>query len=69
MLDLVLSCFVVQTYEASVIGPAASPQRRGGNYSVLNPPGGGDVNWPPAEALDDQDLHRFAHPLQPLTGD
>jgi hypothetical protein len=65
---LVLGCFVVQTYGTSVTGPAAST-RHGGNYLVLNPPGGGDESWPPAQALDDQSLDRFAHPLQPLTRD
>jgi hypothetical protein len=66
---LVLGCFVVQTYGTSVTGPAASPRQHGGNFLVLHPPGGGDVNWPPAQVLDDPSLDRFAHPMQPLTGD
>ena len=38
-------------------------------YFVINPPTANDVSWPPPALLDDEDLDRFAHPLQPVTGD
>ncbi len=66
---LVLGCFVVQTYGTSVTGPATSKQPHGRNYLVINPPTSADISWPPPEALDDPALDRFAHPLQPVTGD
>ncbi len=66
---LVLGCFVVQTYGTSVTGPATSKQPHGRNYLVINPPTSADISWPSPEALDDPALDRFAHPLQPVTGD
>ena len=66
---LVLGCFVVQTYGTSMTGPAASQRPHGRDYLVMNPPSGVDISWPPPEALDDRGLDRFAHPLQPVTGD
>jgi hypothetical protein len=66
---LVLGCFVVQTYGTSTVPPAASPHPHGSNCYVINPPTGQDVSWPPPELLDDAGLDRFAHPLQPITGD
>ncbi len=66
---LALGCFVVQTYGASMTGPAPSRQPHGRNYLVINPPSGIGISWPPPEALDDPGLDRFAHPLQPITGD
>jgi hypothetical protein len=66
---LVLGCFVVQTYGTSMTGPAASPQPNGLDYLVINPPSEKAVNWPPPRLLDDTELSRFAHPLQPITGD
>lgn len=65
----VLGCFVVQTYGTSMVSPATSPHPHGRNYFVMNPPAGKDVSWPPPELLDDAGLNRFAHPLQPMTGD
>jgi hypothetical protein len=66
---LVLGCFVVQTYGTSMTGPAASQRPHGRHYLIMNPPSGVDIGWPPPEALDDPGLDRFAHPLQPVTGD
>jgi len=66
---LVLGCFVVQTYGTSMTGPAASQRPHGRDYLIMNPPSGVDISWPPPEALDDRGLDRFAHPLQPVTGD
>jgi hypothetical protein len=66
---LVLGCFVLQTYAASAAVPPLRPQPHGPNYLVLNPAAGEDVSWPPPNALDDDTLDQFAHPLQPLTGD
>jgi hypothetical protein len=65
----VLGCFVVQTYGTSALSPAAPPQPHGRSYLVVNLPTGDDISWPPAELLDDVGLDRFAHPLQPITGD
>lgn len=65
----VLGCFVVQTYGTSALSPAAPRHPHGRSYFVLNPPAGDDINWPPRELLDDVGLDRFAHPLQPITGD
>ncbi len=66
----VLGCFVVQTYgtsaDPSATTPAAPPH--GSTYFVINPPTGNDISWPPPGLLDDEDLDRFAHPLQPVTG-
>ncbi len=66
---LVLGCFIVQAYGTSMPGPPATPQPHGRDYLAIHPPGGMDVRWPPAEALDDQGLDRFTHPLQPITRD
>ena len=66
---LVLGCFVMHTYGTSVTGPATSKQPHGRNYLFINPPTSADISWPPPEALDDPALDRFAHPLQPVTGD
>jgi hypothetical protein len=66
---LVLGCFVVQTYGTSMVGPPASQRPHGLDYLIMNPPSGVDISWPPPEALDDRALDRFAHPLQPVTGD
>jgi hypothetical protein len=66
---LVLGCFIVQAYGTSVVTPAATPQPHGHDYLAIQPPGGTDISWPPPDALDDQGLDRFAHPLQPITGD
>jgi hypothetical protein len=63
-----LGCFVVQAYGTSIVSPAAPPPPHGGDYLVINPPAGHDVNWPPPQLLDDAGLDRFAHPLQPVTG-
>ncbi len=63
-----LGCFVVQAYGTSIVSPAAPPHPHGGDYLVINPPTGHDVNWPPPQLLDDAGLDRFAHPLQPVTG-
>jgi hypothetical protein len=65
----VLGCFVVQTYGTSAASPAAPQRRHGPSYLVINPPFGRAVVWPPPEPLDDGGLDRFAHPLQPITGD
>jgi hypothetical protein len=66
-----LGCFVVQAYGTSIVSPAAPPHphTHAGDYLVINPPPGHDVNWPPPQLLDDAGLGRFAHPLQPVTGD
>lgn len=66
---LVLGCFVVQTYGTSMTGPAASQRSHGRDHLVMNPPSGVDISWPPPDALDDRGMDRFAHPLQPVTGD
>ena len=66
---LVLGCFVVQVFATSTASSTATPRPHGRDYLVINPPGGTDISWPPADALDDQGLDRFAHPLQPMTGD
>lgn len=66
---LVLGCFVLQTYATSAPGPSAGPQPHGRSYLVLHPAAGGNISWPPPQALDDEALDQFANPLQPLTGD
>jgi hypothetical protein len=66
---LVLGCLVIQTYATSVAGPPAGRQPHGRSYLILNPAAGSSISWPPGEALDDETLDQFAHPLQPLTGD
>jgi hypothetical protein len=63
----VLGCFVVQVYGTWSITSAASPASHGPSYSVIYPPAGSAISWPP-EALDDAGLDQFAHPLQPVTG-
>ena len=63
----VLGCFVVQTFGASSIIPAALPTPHGRTYSVINPPTGSAVSWPPPEVLNDAGLDHFAHPLQSVT--
>lgn len=67
----VLGCFLVQTYGSSADPPASTPAPppHGSTYYVMNPPTGNDISWPPPALLDDEDLDRFAHPLQPVTGD
>jgi hypothetical protein len=65
----ILGCFVVQTYGTSIVSPATSRQPHGRSYFVINPPTAHDVSWPPPELFDDAGLDRFAHPLQPVTGD
>jgi hypothetical protein len=65
----VLGCFVVQAYGLSTTGPAGKPQPDGPDYLVIKPPPEDAVSWPPSELLDDAGLDRFAHPLQPITGD
>ena len=65
----VLGCFVVQTYGTSTLSPAVPPHPHGRSYLVINPPPGDDISWPPPVLLDDAGLDRFAHPLQPVTGD
>lgn len=66
----VLGCFVVQTYGTSADPATATPppSPHGSTYFVINPPTGNDISWPPTGLLDDEDLDRFAHPLQPVTG-
>jgi hypothetical protein len=64
-----LGCFVVQAYATSSTGPAAPSASPGRSYFVINPPAGSAISWPPPEPLDDVGLDRFAHPLQPVTGD
>jgi hypothetical protein len=66
---IALGCFVVQTYGASIVSPILSPGSHGRDYLVMNPPTQRDVSWPPPQPLDDAGLDRFAHPLQPITGD
>lgn len=63
---LVFGCFVVQTFGASTLLPAAVRGRHGPGYFVINPPTHDDVSWPPPKLLDDAGLDMFAHPLQPV---
>lgn len=67
----VLGCFVVQAcgISAAPATATAPPDPHGSTYFAVNPPTGDDVSWPPPEPLDDAALDRFAHPLQPVTGD
>lgn len=67
----VLGCSVVQVYATSNSGISspAPPTPHGAGYFVIYPPTGFAINWPPRQALDDQGLDQFAHPLQPITRD
>jgi len=65
----VLGCLVVQVYGTPSIPSAAPATPHRPSYFVIYPSTGSAISWPPPEALDDAGLDRFAHPLQPVTGD